>query len=274
MPANSNMHKKSMPELAKRGRVLEFRSMSEAQSFIDSLDPEDMMSYEWEVLVSGLPSDAPHDSEDHYRLWVRPDGQVQFFGLPSQVHEVAHGTFSSQLAFAFGAISMEMCEDGLFLNSTRCLTHPGSKEADFAFRPFSLGCPPALPYGLHDSPYPTLVLEVAYMCESLQRLEQELEVWLGPATSVQVALGLLIRVMKNRKVHLLLINKSRHGQEERILFGTEESALATPLLKIPISSLYWGTKWATMFPDQLIEIDLNLIRRNIVSAIEMTRRRR
>lgn len=163
MPIPSLLSSSSLaPEMVSKSKqVITFRTLEQAISFFDALSPFD----EVEVFISGIPPDTP-ESEDHYRVWVRPDGRVQFFGLPTSAHEVVGGTFTILLAFELGKIGIDPTKVASIGASTRVFTRPGLKEPDFFFRPLALKCPPEEASDSAGNAYPTLVLETAYLHES------------------------------------------------------------------------------------------------------------
>lgn len=218
------------------------------------------------MFIEGLPQ-RMLQGEDHHRLWVHPDGRVQFFGLPSTDHEDIAGEVHNQIydeLKMLGSAYKKSCRLGA---SARVFTRPGSKEPDVYLRPVELRVPPAEPADAHRTPCPTLVVEVALGNESQSTLEKELLLWTGSTTSVQVALGVKAFIREDpSNTRLLFLMKHRNlTGVESVEFGP--SVPNPPKIPLALSDLFWGTALAENPQHRFIYLNLENIRGVIMSNI-------
>lgn len=152
-------------------------------------------------------------------------------------------------------------------SSVRCFLNPGSKELDVFFIPHLITCPPAKSATKNDMAFPTFIAEVAYTHESYSQLMEELEAWLGPNTTVQLALGIHLKKLTSNKVILQAILKGRDRTTKIVDFGTGYESVPQ-VLDIPLEKLLWGTPYQTLYTGRTICVDLALIRRKVLETNE------
>jgi len=170
-------------------------------------------------------------------------GRLLVYEFPSHPHEQCAGTVRDQI-YASSNIPMYDLMDSLATGSSpTCTIGNTVKEPDGSFRVCHLAVNPPLVLDKGDGlPFPNVVLEVAYEHESKPTLEAELNLWMSPLTSVQVAIGIKIfkqRAGGSRAMLALLYQRPVYGPPQNVEFGTNVvGGIAGRTLTFPLAALY------------------------------------
>ncbi|KAG7390052.1 hypothetical protein PHYPSEUDO_009014 [Phytophthora pseudosyringae] len=208
-------------------------------------------------------------NEDKLQRWeykplTRTRGGVVVYSLPTVVHNITAGEVVDMIR-----------EQMLLMNPSarlmRTLHAGGSTRYDVGDRHQAPDqC--LIPAGAPPNTYPNLVVEVAYKHESWQNLLEKLRRWMRPATSVQIAIGVQVGLIR-RRITVMRRKVSfnyKGGEEHHFLsevvdfdFGHGHE------IRFPLSALFFGVA----LPDALggqddTEIVLDLVElREAINAV-------
>lgn len=193
-------------------------------------------------------------------LYQKSDGTLLLFGSPSTMH----GQVSMNVALN---IYLELTRCGVPTNSfsmsneAGCLIGDVERAHDFcifdALRPVEL-------FGDREgNNFPSFVAEIAIKNENEFRLMEKLELWTGPYTSVNAALGIKIH-RKNldgsRTMSIFL--KERDRDVIQLYFGTDLEEPLPQIFPIPVRTIIPS---ARNISDD-VEIDLEMIREKVFAT--------
>lgn len=199
-----------------------------------------------------------------YKPLTRTTGSVVVHSLPTIVHNITAGEVVDMIRE-----QIELMNPGARL--MRTLRAAGNTRYDVGDRhqaPDQCLIPAAAPAHM----YPNLVVEIAYKHESWDELVEKLRRWMRPVTTVQIALGVQIGLIRRRIVVLQRkVSFNYRGDEEHRFisevvdfdFGCNHE------IRFPLSALYFGVA----LPDSLVdreedEIVLDLVElRGAVNAV-------
>ncbi|OWZ04893.1 hypothetical protein PHMEG_00023126 [Phytophthora megakarya] len=124
-----------------------------------------------------------------------------------------------------------------------------------------------IPAGAQPNTFPNLVVEVAYKHESWEELLEKLRRWMGPDTTVQIAIGVQIGLVRRRIIVMQRkVCFDYRGGEEHLFtsevvdfdFGSNHE------IRFPLIALYVGVA----LPEALIEHEKTEIGINLVELRE------
>jgi hypothetical protein len=122
------------------------------------------------------------------------------------------------------------------------------------------------------NPFPNVVIEVEYTHFPLPKLKSKLENWIGPSTSVQVAIG--IKIMQNRRIDgrrrmIGLVYERGVDTHQDVEFGTNvsQAELDAAQLTFNAASLFYGVPVPVSLIGQVITIPLAVLQDLVAQLI-------
>ncbi len=201
--------------------------------------------------------------------------------IPTEASSSEHGAAAATIGHI---IITEMVLMGLEctlipMYSPRIMIGDYIKEPDMAYRPFEL----RIGNGVLDDgfgfPFPTFVAEAAF-AESGAQLLEDLEMWMFPISSVQVAIGIKIHGRKEGDgrdtiyaIDAILYRRSALANpEQSVRFHPLQPGTPPPVLCVHLSDLFFGVArdrlpmnlQRRVARDETIEIDLGKLRKSIL----------
>jgi hypothetical protein len=149
-----------------------------------------------------------------------------------------------------------------------CWTGDRGQEADASWTPEGLVIGGEVGEAAGGCPFPNVVLEVAYKNESLASLRAKLNRWVGPETSVQVAIGIKINAVGSRHVAIL---HQRDQDVQVVEFGVDAPPPPVTTLSFPLVAVYVGVDPPAALAgldNPQISIDLVALRTVIDTAVQ------
>jgi hypothetical protein len=116
------------------------------------------------------------------------------------------------------------------------------KEPDAGLRPVQLRSGGNVLDSGFGTPFPNVVVEIAFQNESLPVLQNELRAWLSNHTSVQVAIGIKIFGKKQdgtRRILALLFRRA--GDVQSVEFGIDQGNIASHNLRSTFRFILWSS---------------------------------
>ncbi|GMF25448.1 unnamed protein product [Phytophthora lilii] len=121
-----------------------------------------------------------------------------------------------------------------------CRTGDHGQEPSSSVFPVNLRVGGGVKAAAGNTPFPNVIIEVAYKNESLSRFRAKLERWMNPAYSlVQVAIGikLFYGPIDSRRVAIL----HRRGEPiQEVEFGLDQARPAPLTMSFPLGAIYLG----------------------------------
>jgi hypothetical protein len=155
------------------------------------------------------------------------------------------------------------------------------KEPDMTMRPTGLRIGDGVLDDGFGFPFPTLVVEAAF-AESREQLLEDLEMWISPKTSVQVAIGIKIHGREGRHegravdtveaIEAIMLRRNAPAQAHSLRFHPARPSTHPHVLRLHLSDLFFGVT-RDQLPcdlkqrvarDETIEVDLSYVRQRIL----------
>ncbi|EQC36858.1 hypothetical protein SDRG_05688 [Saprolegnia diclina VS20] len=172
------------------------------------------------------------------------NGRLLVYSLPTFVHERTAcriGNYAKTRVMRIGN-NMDLIETLEGAGNPTCYINGVGYEPDFTLTPVGLVVGGDVFAAAGRSPFPNFVVEIALKNESLPRLNAKLHQWIGPATSVQVAIGVKIFASTRRLAIMHLRNMPTITREFGIARAQppRRAPAAPPAFGFPIHMLYHG----------------------------------
>jgi hypothetical protein len=196
-------------------------------------------------------------------------GRVLIYSIPTDIHEATAGEISQMIneEVQTAGNSIPLIRTIKVKPSPRCrLGTRRGKEPDMSITPAGLAIGGSILNNGKGSPFPNIVIEVAFKNEPLESTRENVGLrdvirnWLTAATSVQVAIGIKIFTARSRRY--LAILGVRNSPPWQIEFGTNDGA-GPITLDFPLALLYHGVPLPPALAnlvDPTITIDLIALR--------------
>lgn len=187
--------------------------------------------------------------EGDVRRWIFepvPDddecGRVIIYSIPADPHEATAGEILAMILeeVQTAGNSIPLIRTMKIKASPTCrLGTRRGKEPDMSISPAGLAVGGNILDNGKGFPFPNVIIEVAYKNESLNLLREELENWMLPETSVQVAIGIKLFVRTRRQRRYRAILRVRNSPSQEVEFGMDvgEGPIS---LAFPLELIYEG----------------------------------
>jgi hypothetical protein len=211
----------------------------------------------------------------------------------SSEHQSAAGAIGQNLLGSMLAIGQDRILD--LSTSPHIIIGSWIKEPDLSMQPSDILIGDGVLNDGFGFPFPTLVVEVAF-AESRAQLLEDLERWISPETSVQVAIGIKIHGSKHsaessdggrresgegsgdggpiEAIDAFLYRRSSPTREQSIRFHPPKPGVPPPVLRVRLADLLFGVAPERLPPDarrraargETVEVDLGYVRERVLSG--------